>query len=69
MGALLWQDNNSWFDFSNMLMYSMGFLKDTISVSFLLIYSANFPASERKRTFNFQYSLFFELRSVKTSYT
>lgn len=65
MGALLWQDDNSDFDFSYMLMYYMGFLEDTISFSFLLIYSANFPESEGKRTFNFQESVFFKLMSVK----
>lgn len=66
MGALLWQDDNSYFDFSYMCMYYMRFLKDTISFSFPLFYSANFPMSEKKRTFNFQESVFFKFMSVKT---
>lgn len=57
-------NKNSCFDFSLILMYYMRFLKDIISFSFLLIYSANVSASERKRTFNSQESVRSKLMSV-----
>lgn len=57
-------NKNPYFDFSYILMCSMVFLKDTISFSFLLIYSANVSVSERRRTFYFQESGLFKLTSV-----